>query len=160
VTAGAGSVEAVAGPPDVDEVLDLVRRRGGRVTGSRRAVITALLRGRGEHLTAEDVAARVQTTHPDVHLSTVYRTLEALEELGVASHVHLGHGPSTYHLAVERHHHAVCDGCGDVVELPADLFDEVAERVGATTGFVIDPAHFALPGRCRACAEGAVPPSG
>jgi Fur family transcriptional regulator, ferric uptake regulator len=142
----------VSGPPDVDEVLDLVRSRGGRVTAPRRAVVGALLAGQGEHLTAEDVAARVQAEHPEVHLSTVYRTLEALEELGVASHVHLGHGPSTYHLAIERHHHAVCDGCGKVVELPADLFDDVGEQVRRNTGFVIDPAHFALPGRCATCA--------
>jgi Fur family transcriptional regulator, ferric uptake regulator len=143
-------VEATA---EVEEVLGLIRRRGGRVTGTRRAVVTALLAGRGEHLSAEDVAARVQAARPEVHLSTVYRTLEALEDLGVASHVHLGHGPSTYHLAVEAHHHAVCDGCGRVVELPVDLFDEVARQVADSTGFQIDPAHFALPGRCRSCAD-------
>src|SRR5688500_7914635 len=84
----ASTVGAVTGAPEVEEVLDLVRSRGGRVTAPRRAVIGALLAGQGEHLTAEDVAARVQDDHPEVHLSTVYRTLEALEELGVASHVH------------------------------------------------------------------------
>jgi Fur family transcriptional regulator, ferric uptake regulator len=136
---------------EVDEVLGLIRRRGGRVTATRRAVVAALLGGRGEHLTAEDVVARVQRSQPEVHLSTVYRTLDALQDLGVATHVHLGHGPSTYHLAVESHHHAVCDGCGEVTELPADLFDGVARQVERDTGFRIDPAHFALPGRCRSC---------
>jgi Fur family transcriptional regulator, ferric uptake regulator len=137
---------------DVEEVLALIRDRGGRVTATRRAVVAALLDGHREHLTAEDVAARVQAAHPDTHLSTVYRTLEALEALGVATHVHLGHGPSTYHLAAESHHHAACDGCGAVVELPADLFDDLARRVAETTGFVVEPSHFALPGRCRECA--------
>lgn len=138
---------------DVDDVLALVRDRGGRVTEARRAVVEALLSGAGEHLTAETVAERVQVRHPDVHLSTVYRTLEALEALGVASHVHLGHGPSTYHLAGEAHHHAVCDTCGRVVELPLDLFDDVGARVEAETGFRIAPEHFALSGRCRRCAQ-------
>jgi Fur family ferric uptake transcriptional regulator len=136
----------------VDDVLALVRERGGRVTTPRRAVIQALLGGEGEHLTAEAIAERVQAAHPDVHLSTVYRTLEALEELGVTSHVHLGHGPSTYHLAGEAHHHAVCDRCGRVVELAADLFDDVGARVLAATGFEIAPEHFALSGTCRQCA--------
>lgn len=137
--------------PAVDEVLALVRRRGGRVTQPRRAVVSALLANRGHHLTAEDVARRVQAQLPEVHLSTVYRTLDALEELGVIRHVHLGHGPSTYHLAVEAHHHAVCDRCGTVIELPGDLFDEVEDRVAALAGFRIEPQHFALPGRCAAC---------
>ena len=139
----------------VDDVLALVRERGGRVTTPRRAVVEALLSGEGEHLTAEAIAARVQAAHPDVHLSTVYRTLEALEEMGVTSHVHLGHGPSTYHLAGEAHHHAVCDRCGRVVELPVDLFDDLGERVLTGTGFHIAPEHFALSGTCRQCAASA-----
>jgi Fur family transcriptional regulator, ferric uptake regulator len=139
-------------PADVDEVLALVRRRGGRATAARREVISVLLDGRGEHLTAEDVADAVAARLPEVHLSTVYRTLDALEELGVVSHVHLGHGPSTYHVAGERaHHHAVCSACGEVVELDPDVLDGVAARVEAATGFEVDVHHFALTGRCTRC---------
>jgi Fur family transcriptional regulator, ferric uptake regulator len=135
----------------IDAVLELVRRRGGRVTEARRAVVAALVDGRHEHLTAELVAGRVQESQPDVHLSTVYRTLDSLEALGVVSHVHLGHGPSTYHLDTEPHHHAACDTCGTIVHLPGDLYDEVVARVRAETGFVATPPHFSLTGRCPAC---------
>ncbi|MEQ1786947.1 MAG: Fur family transcriptional regulator, partial [Acidimicrobiales bacterium] len=143
----------VHGPPTlaIDDVLALVRRAGGRVTAARRAVIATLLAGSEEHLTAEDVAERVQRQHPDVHLSTVYRTLDALEDLGVTTHVHLGHGPSTFHLTSDPHHHAVCDGCGAVVHLPADLFDGVAARMRTDIGFELTAPHFSLPGRCADC---------
>ncbi len=137
--------------PQAEEVLDLVRQHGGRVTTARRAVVATLLDKHAEHLSADDVAALVQRDHPEVHLTTVYRTLEALEGLGVVRHVHLGHGPSTYHLAAEAHHHAVCDACGTVLELPADLFDAVAERVAREAGFVLATPHFALGGRCATC---------
>ncbi len=137
--------------PEVEAVLALVRRHGGRVTTARRAVVTTLLHGHDRHLTADDVATAVQHDHPEVHLTTVYRTLEALEGLGVVRHVHLGHGPSTYHLASDHHHHAVCDGCGTVLELPGDLFDAVAARVVAEHGFAAATPHFALTGRCSAC---------
>lgn len=139
------------GTLDVETVLALVRQRGGRITAARRAVIEALLAGEGQHLTADDLAARVQADHPEVHLSTVYRTLDALEDLGVTTHVHLGHGPSSYHLAGETHHHAVCSRCGAVVELPADLFDEIAHRVSRASGFRVNAEHFALSGLCSAC---------
>ena len=139
----------------VDDVLALVRERGGRVTEPRRAVVAALVDGAHEHLTAEAVAERVQADQPDVHLSTVYRTLDALEGLGVVSDVHLGHGPSTYHLAAEPHHHAACDTCGAVVHLPGDLFDDVLAQVRRDTGFAAVAPHFSLTGRCRACAAAA-----
>ncbi len=135
----------------IDDVLTMVRNAGGRVTAARRAVITALIDGSGEHLTAEDVADRVQRQHPDVHLSTIYRTLEALEDLGVTTHVHLGHGPSTYHLASDPHHHAVCNACEAVVHLPADLLDRLADRIRTEVGFELAAPHFSLPGRCAAC---------
>ena len=132
------------------EALERLRALGLRVTTARRAVLEALLEADG-HLRAEDLAAVVQDRHPDVHLSTVYRALEAFEEAGLVAHVHLGHGPSTYHLAEQLHHHAVCEVCGKVVELPDDVLDDVAQRVRSEFGFEVDARHFALAGRCAAC---------
>jgi Fe2+ or Zn2+ uptake regulation protein len=134
----------------LEDVLDRVREHGGRITTARRAVIAVLLERPGRHLTAEDVAARVQADHPDVHLSTVYRTLESLEEMGVLTHTHLGHGPSTYHLTDRPHHHAVCRSCGAVVELPTETFAELEHRLLDEHGFELE-THFALAGRCRRC---------
>src|SRR5918999_3307606 len=102
-------------------LLDLVRANGGRVTAPRRAILAALLEADG-HVTAEDLTARVQSRLPDVHVSTVYRTLETLADLGVVVHVHLGHGRAVFHLADDRHQHLVCDHCGRVIEAPPEVF--------------------------------------
>ncbi len=134
-----------------DDVLAVVRARGGRATASRRAVIEALLAG-DHHVTADEIATRVAADHPDVHRSTVYRTLDRLQEVGVVTHVHLGHGPSTFHLADRPHHHAVCSRCGAVVEVPAEALDGVADRLRAEHGFELASQHFALSGLCRDCA--------
>jgi Fur family transcriptional regulator, ferric uptake regulator len=134
----------------LDHFLDLLRDSGGRVTTARRAVLTVLLEADG-HLHAEELAATVQERHPDVHLSTIYRALETFEELGVVAHVHLGHGPSTYHLSEELHHHAVCETCGMVLELPGDLLADVAAQLERDYGFRMDAPHFALAGRCADC---------
>jgi Fe2+ or Zn2+ uptake regulation protein len=134
----------------VEAILDQMRRRGGRATLSRRATITALLSGR-RHLSAEDIVKEVKTSHPDVAESTIYRNLIALEELGVVNHVHLGHGPSTYHLAEESHQHLVCRRCGKVIEVPDEEFVPLAERLSSAYGFQIQPRHFAISGECRRC---------
>lgn len=141
-----------------EDILALLRARGGRVTSARRALVSALLEAAGAHATADDLAERVQASHPEVHRSTIYRTLADLEALGVVDHVHLGHGSAVYHLADEAHQHLVCDGCAQVVEVPGAVFAPLAKRLRRDFGFVLDVGHFAVTGRCSACAR--IPDSG
>jgi Fur family ferric uptake transcriptional regulator len=135
------------------ELLDGLRARGVRLTAPRRAVIAALVADE-DHVTADVLAARVAAALPEVHLSTVYRTLDALEQLGVVTHVHLGHGRAVYHLTQSLHHHAVCEACGVVVHLPDDVLAGVQRRLREEADFEVDPHHFALVGRCAACRAG------
>jgi Fe2+ or Zn2+ uptake regulation protein len=141
----------VAVPPSA-AVFERLRASGVRLTAARRAVVEALVSG-DDHLTADELADRVAAAAPDVHLSTVYRTLDALERAGVATHVHLGHGRAVYHLTDQPHHHAVCDACGHVVELADDVLGDVQRRLRREIGFEIDAHHFALVGRCRGCRD-------
>jgi Fur family ferric uptake transcriptional regulator len=146
--AGGGHATATA----VDGIVAKLRASGGRITATRRATIGVLLAGREHrHLTAEEVASEVRARLPDVAESTIYRTLAALEELGVVTHVHLGHGPSTFHLADHDHRHLLCRHCQDIVEIPSHEFDELAQQLAQRYGFTISKEHFALVGECRSC---------
>ena len=120
------------------------------MTTARRVVVAALLRAES-HVTADDVAAFVQSTHPEVHLSTIYRTLDALERLGVIDHVHLGHGRAVYHLSDEAHQHLMCELCGSVIEVPEATFAELSEKLERRYGFVLRAHHFAVLGLCSDC---------
>jgi Fur family ferric uptake transcriptional regulator len=136
----------------IEDVISLLRARGGRVTATRRATIDVLLAGGDHrHLSAEDVAAEVRQRLPDVAESTIYRTLAALEELDVVTHVHLGHGPSTFHLAHQAHRHLVCQSCQAVIEVPALEFEPLARSLEDRYGFRIADEHFAMAGLCRDC---------
>ena len=147
----------------VEEAIALIRERGGRSTTPRRVVLEALLSADDIHRSAEDLAAQVQASHPKLNESTVYRTLELLEELGVVSHVHLGHGPSQWYLSHNRPHwYLTCTHCGAVSTADPDLFDALVSDVEHRTGFVIDAGHFAITGTCQVCRTGSVgtlPPS-
>jgi Fur family transcriptional regulator, ferric uptake regulator len=134
----------------VDSVVAYLRARGSRVTSPRRILLEVLFRARG-HMSAEDLAAAVQRRAPDVHLSTIYRNLEDLEHLGVVSHSHLGHGPSSYLLATHAHAHFICEECGATIEAPVDIFRGLAKAAKTRLGFTIDPNHFAIQGRCDNC---------
>jgi Fe2+ or Zn2+ uptake regulation protein len=135
----------------VSSILGQIRSNGGRATAARRATITALLEAPRNHLSSEDIIRKVRSQQPEVAESTVYRALAALEDLGVVEHVHLGHGPSTYHLTGQAHQHLVCGLCGKVVEVPDSEFAGIAERLSAGYGFEIDLRHFAILGRCHQC---------
>jgi Fur family ferric uptake transcriptional regulator len=135
---------------DEEAILDLLRSDGGRVTTGRRAIVRALLTGPDHHVTAEDVARIVQAEHPDVHLSTVYRTLDALEVHGVVVRVNLGAGGAVYHLSDHAHHHLVCESCGAVFEVPDSVVRPVAADVDGRYGFELG-GQLVLSGRCASC---------
>lgn len=143
---------------EVEAALDELRAQGHRVTTARRAVIQALLQV-DHDMSAGEVAEAIGATQPDTHLSTIYRTLEALEEVGVVVHVHAAHGGVTYQLADRAAQHAECDMCGTTIELPADTLAPVARRLLADYDFELDTRHFPLLGRCQACRRkaGSVP---
>jgi Fur family ferric uptake transcriptional regulator len=145
--AGAGYGTAVS---SVDEVLRLVRARGGRATPPRRVLLEVLFEASG-HMSAEELAEAVQARSPDVHISTIYRNMEDLQRLGVIVHSHMGHGPATYQLASLAHAHFICEECGATLEAPDELFRGLARTVKNKLGFAIDPHHFAMLGRCAAC---------
>lgn len=131
-------------------VADL-RARGYRLTPQRQLVLQAV--AALGHATPDDIANEVQKTAAGVNISTVYRTLELLEELGLVTHTHLGHGPPTYHAATDDDHvHLVCRVCGSVTETSPDLVVDVVTRLRDEVGFAADVGHLAIFGMCRACA--------
>ena len=128
--------------------IEALRAEGRRITTARRTIIE-LLGGTHDHLTAEHIAVRVHDAHPEIHVSTVYRTLESLEAWGLVEHVHRGHGAAFFHLATS-HPHMVCEECGRVIDVPAYEFEPLIARVREMYGFDVDVAHNALMGRCLA----------
>lgn len=122
------------------------------MTDQRRRVL-AVLTSRS-HLTPEIIASVVaEDGGSELPPSTIYRTLEALEEVGLVDHTHLDHHAPTYHLA--RHHghlHLVCRSCHRVTEVDPALAAPMVEQVRSESGFVADPTHMAIHGRCASCA--------
>ena len=140
---------------DLDAVL---RSRGLRATPQRRFVLDAL--EQLGHATPDQVWEQVQTVSTPMSPSTVYRTLELLEELEVVTHTHLGHGAPSYSLATHADHiHLVCRRCGAVQDVDVRRAQQLADEVAARYGFVADVGHLGLDGLCAACAR-SCPPAG
>ncbi len=135
------------------KVEERVRASGKRMTLQRRLVLEALGRAR-HHTTAEEIAARIRRRHPQIDPSTVYRNLEALEELGLVTHTHFEDRVTRWHLAdAERHGHLICRSCGLETEVPMALLEPLARRLRSEHGFQADLAHSAVVGICAQCAS-------
>src|SRR5947208_14826770 len=122
-------------------LADAIRRTGRRLTLQRQLVLDAVERAK-HHVTAEEVARRVRAKYPRIGPSTVYRNLEALEELGYVTHTHLDDRVTRWHRAdTQPHGHLVCRSCGNETEVRTEALDAMAKRIRADHRFEPDLAH-------------------
>jgi Fur family transcriptional regulator, ferric uptake regulator len=136
-----------------DTVGERLRERGLRWTPQRRHVIEALAEADG-HVTGADLVERCRARDPSTIPSTVYRTLDVLEELGLVRHGHGADGREEFHVLPEQEHgHLHCSDCGATWEMGEREATSIARAFRGADGFEIDIGHVTLVGRCRECAE-------
>jgi Fur family transcriptional regulator, ferric uptake regulator len=135
---------------DLDDAVDALRARGLRVSAARRLMLEALFAAGGP-VSADAIAGGLDGRVPRSDLATVYRGLEALEQIGLVRHVHLGHGPGLYALATRGREYLVCESCGDVRAVRPGELESTRETIRETFGFRASFRHFPLVGLCAAC---------
>lgn len=136
---------------DIADAAELLRSRGGRFSAARRRVLEALFAADGP-VSAEYIAEG-RGGHAALELTSVYRTLEHLETLGVVRHVHIGHGPGLYALTgPEEHEYLACERCGSVTRVASDRLDPVREQIRERFGYEVRFSHFPMLGLCGPCA--------
>lgn len=134
-----------------DELATRLRGQGYRLTPQRQFVLQAV--EKLGHATPDEVYAEVHAHASAVNVSTVYRTLEVLEELGLIRHAHLSDRAPTYHSVSDHEHfHLVCRNCHQVISVAPDVVAPLAEQLKREQGFVIDVGHLAVFGHCTDCA--------
>jgi Fur family ferric uptake transcriptional regulator len=135
--------------------IALVRQRGLRVSAARRLVLESLLAADGP-MSAEQIAAGIGGRVPSSDIGSVYRNLQAFEEIGVVRHVHLGHGPGLHALAIggEREY-LTCERCADYHAVAPEELDAVRELIESRFGYRASFTHFPIVGMCASCAAAA-----
>jgi Fur family transcriptional regulator, ferric uptake regulator len=149
-------IDFVSPSPKLDgpepSLADVLRARGLRLTAQRQLVLEAVY-ALG-HATPDQVHAEVARKVAGVNITTVYRTLELLEDLGLVTHTHLSHGSPTYHaVGGDQHVHLVCRVCGHVDEVSPSVLETVVSALATDRGFLVDVGHVALFGMCGECAD-------
>ena len=140
-------------PNDIQELHEVLRKAGQRLTPQRMMVLSVLTE-RGGHMSAEEILAMIRQEYPYLNLSTVYRTLDLFVELGLVAQTDLGEGVRQFELVGSHpHHHLICQRCGDIIEVSDDLLGPLRQTLREQFGFKARMDHFAIFGICRSCRE-------
>ena len=134
---------------------------GYRLTAGREAIINVLSKT-DKHLSAEDIYMLLHPNHPNIGLTTIYRTLELLKQTGIISKFEFGHGRAKYELSEEygnkkHHHHLICKKCREIIDY-SDFFDAEVDYVKQAEkglkrkfGYNIDSHLIRFYGICPSC---------
>lgn len=129
-----------------------LREDGFRLTPQREMVLSVLHEVEG-FVTADEVYDRVSAISSSVDISTVYRTLELLQDFHLVASVDPGDGQRRFELlgVHGRHFHLVCLSCGEIIGVDPEAIDGFAAQMQEAYGFEIDLEHLSVPGHCQAC---------
>jgi len=128
-----------------------LRQNKRKLTRQRKVILDIIVRA-DCHLTPAEVHCLAKAGYPKLGLTTVYRTLDLLVELGYIQRVHLEEGCHSYAaIAQPNSHHLLCSMCGRVEEFPCGEIEPLIEALQAQTGYEIDVHMLELMGRCPAC---------
>ena len=135
----------------VNESNDVLHKRGYRLTPQRYLVLS-VIQDANEHISLDQIAERVQQINPRVSLSTIYRTLELLSELGIIHENHLPGKPPHYEIpSGNTHHHLVCQHCHNTIHLDDDLLGDLHELLQKQHGFHALSLNLLASGYCDNC---------
>ena len=132
-------------------MISQLAEKGYRMTPQRLLIVSTVEDAVG-HASAEEIFAQVVQKYPNVNISTVYRTLDLLEEQGMVTKTDLGDGSIRYHPAHKgHHHHLVCRDCGKIIDLDGLILEELKQHLFSEYEFIADLQHLGIRGRCLKC---------
>lgn len=148
------AVKYGVGEGQVKQTRDMSSRLselGYRLTPQRIMILSAI-ENSDSHISAEEIYLQVRARYPHVNISTVYRTLELLSELGLVTETDMGDGRVRYHsIGKGHHHHLVCQKCGAIIDMEESMLSPLCDAIGQRYDFKVNMRHLAFFGLCSKC---------
>jgi Fur family peroxide stress response transcriptional regulator len=137
-----------AADPPFERLKASCKAAGLALTPQRVAIYRALAES-FDHPSPEALFDRVRPHMPSVSLATIYKTLETLVSLGIASELPATGDTKRYDANMERHHHLVCDNCNAIEDFSDSSLELKPPRT--KNGFVARSVSVHVHGLCRRC---------
>ncbi|MCI6989798.1 MAG: transcriptional repressor [Campylobacter sp.] len=142
---------------ELDQIIDkfkqILKTNGLKYTKQREVLIKILYHS-DEHFTPEQLYLDIKEKHPELNIgiATVYRTLNLLEESGIATSISFGIQGKKFELAIKPHHdHLICKRCGKIVEFEDQSIEKKQLSIAKENGFTLTGHIMQLYGLCKSC---------
>jgi len=135
-----------------EKLRNYLHKKGLKITQQRQEIAETFLKA-GRHLSAEELYGQIRQTHPEVGLSTVYRTLKLLVDAGLASQREFGDGIIRYEPQLDEghHDHLICVRCGAILEFENQKIEALQKEVAELNSFTVIRHRLELYGYCDRC---------
>lgn len=137
------------------QIVDALRKRGNKVTPQRLITIEVLLNLGQQHFSVEELYQGVKRCNPEVGMSTIYRTVQILEEMGLITKRNFDDGFARYELCEmdekHWHHHLICLECGKVIEMQDEYLEALEKEIEEKKGFIVINHELKVYGYCSDC---------
>lgn len=132
------------------DITEVLRKKGFKVTPQRLAIYKILMEGH-HHPTAEMIFEKLQSRYPTMSLATVYKTVEVFREMGLVQSLNMGEDKARYDANMEPHVHAICDECGEIIDIMGVDMISMQNQVVEKSGYQIDESQVYFHGKCPGC---------
>jgi Fur family transcriptional regulator, peroxide stress response regulator len=127
-----------------------IEKGGQKLTPQREAVFQVILE-REDHPTASDIFEAARQRLPTISYATVYNSLRYLKEAGLVHEISFGDCASRYDRETDRHDHAICNGCGKLVDFDLPETAKLMQAAARKSHFKPESVHLTLRGLCVDC---------
>lgn len=135
----------------LQELVDKIRQRGGRLTPQRVAVLKVLAESK-DHPSVEQIYDRIKADFPTTSLATIYKTVTLLKEMGEVLELGFADGSNRYDgNKPYPHPHLICTRCGKIRDLHMQALSEMVQQVSRDVGYQIVSHRLDFYGVCPEC---------
>ena len=137
----------------LEEFKALLKSNNLKFTSQREAILKTLYEN-PDHFTPENLYLLIKEKYPEsnIGVTTVYRTLNLLEENNIATSISFGSAGKKFELGNKPHHdHLICEKCGKIVEFEDEAIEQLQEKIATLYHFKLTNHLMQLYGICQAC---------
>ncbi|HUJ18577.1 MAG TPA: transcriptional repressor [Nitrospirota bacterium] len=140
--------------PAVDKLSEYLAGQGLKSTSQRDTIFNIFAKAR-QHLSADELYARVKKSNPGIGYATVYRTLRLLAEAGLAEECRFEDGFSRFEYKdTDTHHdHLICTRCGKIIEFENESIEALQHDVARENRFKVQSHKMEIYGLCAVCQQ-------
>jgi len=139
------------------KIVGLMTRNGKRITAQRKKIIDILVENKDIHLSIDDIFDQARQRGENISIATIYRTMNLFEQIGAVVKNTFEDNAGQYEIYIndeKNHYHLICRRCHKIMEIPAQMFDELEKKINFENEFICENWDLKIYGYCHDCQDG------